>query len=368
MFLMTLETVLQRTRGSGPGCALALVDLDGFKHVNDTYGHAAGDRLLAEVGSRLLSLQSGAIFVARLGGDEFGVAALAETPDFDVTALGRRLSLLLKGPYLVGDICANVSGSVGLVTYTGGQTNCRQLLERADFALYTAKETRTGHAVVFSHEHEAEINGRRRLEQALHRANFDAEMWPVFQPIIDSLTGRVIGFEALARWTSPTIGTVAPDIFIKGAERERLVGEITRVMLKKSLHAAAGWPANLGVSFNLSAQDIINPETMGDVCRIIEQGGVAPGRISIEITETAVLLDFVQAVQALKALRQLGVSISLDDFGTGYSSLAHVHQLKPDSIKIDRSFIVDLQSSKTSRDIVRTIVTLCQNLELGCVV
>ena len=139
-------------------------------------------------------------------------------------------------------------------------------------------------------------------------------------------------------------------------------------MLKKSLQVAAEWPAGLRISFNLSAQDIINPETMADICRIIAESRVAPGRISIEITETAVLLDFAQAILALNALRQLGVSISLDDFGTGYSSLAHVHQLKPDSIKIDRSFIVDVQSSKTSRDIVRTIVTLCQNLDLGCVV
>ena len=368
MFLMKLEATLGQARAQGRGCALALVDLDGFKGVNDTYGHSAGDRLLAEVGTRLLSIQSDDLFVARLGGDEFGVTLQADGACLNAAALGRTLSLLLKGPYLAGDIAADVSGSVGVVVGGGDQTSAGQLLERADFALYRAKETRTGQAIVFSNEHETVIDARRRLEQALHRADFNAEIWPAYQPIVDSVAGRVVGFEALARWLSPTIGVVAPDVFIKAAERERLIGRITSVMLTKSLREAASWPAHLRISINLSAQDIINPDIIADVCRIITGSAVAPSRISIEITETAVLLDFEQATLALAALRGLGVRISLDDFGTGYSSLSHVNRLKPDSIKIDRSFVVDVQSSKRSRDLVRTIVTLCQNLELGCVV
>ena len=368
MFLMKLEATLDRACKQGRGCALALVDLDGFKGVNDTYGHAAGDRLLTEVGMRLRSIQSEAVFVARLGGDEFGVTLLADGARLDAAALGRTLSALLKGPYLAGDISADVSGSVGVATSGREQTRAGQLLDRADFALYRAKELRTGHAVVFSSEHESVIEARRRLEQALHRADFSAEIWPAYQPIVDSVAGHVTGFEALARWLSPTIGVVAPDVFIKAAERERLIGQITRVMLKKALREAASWPADLRININFSAQDIINPETIEDVCRIIKDSGVAPGRISIEITETAVLLDFEQATLGLKALRELGAQISLDDFGTGYSSLSHVHRLKPDRIKIDRSFVVDVLTNKTSRDLVRTIVTLCQNLDLACVV
>ncbi len=368
MFLMNLERVLERARTPGAGCALALVDLDGFKGVNDTYGHGAGDRLLAEVGCRLLSIASEEVFVARLGGDEFGVTFFAGAAGLDAAALGRKLSVLLRGPYLTGDIAADVSGSIGLVTSQSGKTHSSQMLERADFALYRAKETRTGQAIVFSREHETVIDARRRVEQALHRADLAAELWPAFQPIVDNQKCRVIGFEALARWTSPLIGAVGPDIFIKAAERERLIGEITQIMLKKALAAASCWPPELRISFNLSAQDIINPETVSHVCRIIAQSGVAPERISIEITETAALLDFEQATLALAALRKLGVRISLDDFGTGYSSLAHVHRLKPDSIKIDRSFVIDVQTSKTSRDIIRTIVSLCDNLDLGCVV
>ena len=368
MFLINLQHALDRARAEGRGCALALIDLDGFKGVNDTYGHAAGDRLLAEVGCRLSGVTDTSTFAARLGGDEFGVTMLAEQAEIDAGALGRRLSLLLKGPYLARDIVADVDGSVGVVTYDGDATTPGQLLERADFALYRAKETRTGQCIVFSRAHENVIDARRRLEQALHRADFTVEIWPAFQPVVDSVTSRVIGFEALARWSSPILGLVGPDLFIKAAERERLIGQITSVMLKKALREAASWPNDLRISCNLSAHDIINPDTVAELCAIITGSGVKPERLSIEITETAVLLDFDQAALALAALRQLGVHISLDDFGTGYSSLAHVHRLKPDSIKIDRSFVVDVQTSKTSRDIVRTIVTLCQNLELGCVV
>ncbi|WP_419730073.1 putative bifunctional diguanylate cyclase/phosphodiesterase [Lichenicola sp.] len=367
-FLSDLEAVMETSRLSEKRCVLALIDLDNFKSVNDIYGHVSGDRLLTEVAGRLKAIGSPSVFLARLGGDEFGVIFADNPTDDDLASHAGELGRVLQGPYLMPDIAANVSGSIGMVAFPDGGDTAGQLFERADFALYRAKETRTGQAVVFSQAHESLIRERHRLVQALRHADFEREMWLAFQPIIDTATARTTGFEALARWNSPVLGAVGPDLFIPVAEREHLIGRLTGVLLTKALIAARSWPVSLRIAINLSARDITSLETIADVSRIISESGIAPGRIDVEITETAALLDFSQATAAIEILRQLGVRIALDDFGTGCSSLGHVHRLKPDQIKIDRSFVTDVQGSKTSGDIIRTIIDLCKHLDLDCVV
>jgi diguanylate cyclase (GGDEF)-like protein len=368
LFLTKLDEMLQDARREGKRFALALIDLDRFKSVNDVYGHAAGDRLLAEVGARLTRLVGPLVKVGRLGGDEF-VAMIEGDPDDDaVQAFGDELCAALQGPYRVGDSVSDTCGSAGLVVYPRGGETAEQLFERADYALYYAKQSHTGQAVLFSEKHATMIRDAVQLEMALLHADLEKEMWLAFQPMVDAASNRTIGFEALARWNSPALGPVAPDVFIPLAERSGMVCKLTEKLFVKALAAAAGWQPELRISFNLSAQDVVAPHIVETVRRIVAQSGVSAGRIDLEITETAVMRDFNAASEALTAFRAMGLRVSLDDFGTGYSSLSHVHRLKPDKIKIDRSFVAGIKDDRTSRDIVRTIVDLCHTLDMGCVV
>jgi predicted signal transduction protein with EAL and GGDEF domain len=180
--------------------------------------------------------------------------------------------------------------------------------------------------------------------------------------------GRVIAFEALARWNSPELGAVAPNLFIPIAERSQMIGRVTEILLERALNAARYWPGDIGLCFNLSAQDLMTVETMNAVRNAVLAAHIAPARIAFEVTETALLPDFEQAVRAIESLRALGTRIALDDFGTGYSSLGYVQRLPLDKIKIDRSFIADVDIHKTSANIVKSIIDLCRNLDIVCVV
>jgi predicted signal transduction protein with EAL and GGDEF domain len=269
---------------------------------------------------------------------------------------------------VVGDRLAAISCSLGVAIYPEAGETAEQLFERADYALYHGKQTQKGQMVVFSNEHETVIRRARRVEQAFRAADLEAEMWVAFQPIVDVVVGRIIAFEALARWASVELGPVGPDVFIPIAERIQMIGQLTEVLLTKALDGAKNWPVAVGICFNLSAQDLINPITMAAVRRIVLESGVAPARIEFEVTETALLRDFDQAARALNTLHGLGARISLDDFGTGYASLGYVQRLPLDKIKIDRSFVTDVDVSRTSPNIIKTIVALCRNLDLDCVV
>jgi diguanylate cyclase (GGDEF)-like protein len=367
-FLAELDRALSEAGEHSARLALAIIDLDGFKGVNDVHGHAAGDRLLIEVGERLRDFAGPTIRVARLGGDEFGVVLCGNPSSADIARFGGELCRRLRGPYLLPDLEAAVCGSAGIAAFPDNGLTAQALFERADYALYTAKETRTGQAVIFTPEHEALIRRAALVDQALRHADFAHEHWLAFQPIVEAGTLRTLGFEALARWTCPGYGQVGPDIFIPAAERMRMIGTLTEALLIKALEAAARLPPSMRIAFNLSAQDLTTPETISAVRRLIAASGVSPSRIDLEITETAVMRDFDLAAESLALLRESGLRITLDDFGTGFSSLSHVHRLKPDKIKIDRSFVADIHTSQMARDIVRTVVDLCRTLGLDCVV
>ena len=346
---------------------VGLIDLDGFKSINDIFGHATGDTVLQEVGRRIAGLSIPGISFARLGGDEFGFIMM-DRPDIENLDFAESLCLLLRAPYMLPGITAAISASVGMAVFPGAGRTAEELFERADYALYHAKQNRRGRPVVFSHEHQIEIRDAARLEQALRRADLEAELSLAFQPIFDFDAGRTTGFECLARWTSPELGRVDPAVFIKSAERSDIINRLTEVLLRKALDAAKQWPENIRVSFNLSIRDIASEDAVRRIGEIVMAGGVRPGRIDFEITETAMMQDFNQARLALLALRQLGVGIALDDFGTGYSSLSYVHRLPLDRIKVDRSFTADVDADPACLNIVKTILDLCRNLKLACVV
>ena len=372
-FFALLEKEFALAKSHDSQLALGILDLDGFKPINDTYGHVIGDKVLVEVSQRLLMTCGPDISVARLGGDEFALIISRSASDAsgpiedDLIALGTRIGDTLRIPYSVAGNQALLAGSIGFATFPGSASSPASLYERADYALYHAKRHARGQTVLFSTEHEDQIKSYSLIEQALHNADLVNELSLVFQPIVEAKTGRPIAFECLARWTSPTLGKVSPDRFIPVAERSGLICSITHILLKKALAAVAKWPDEMRISFNLSAHDISSAESIVQIIALLNQSGVDPKRLDFEITETSVAYDFQQAHAAVVAFKALGAGISLDDFGTGYSSLSHVHRLPLSKIKVDRSFVIDINTNTVSHKIVKSLTALCADMGLACV-
>jgi diguanylate cyclase (GGDEF)-like protein len=371
-FFAELAKAFAEAERTGARLAVGIVDLDGFKSINDTYGHVMGDQVLIEAARRIGEVCEGfgssALHIARLGGDEFGVLAGANPADEDLIALGRQIAERVKLPYPLQFARTGLSCSIGFAVFPNAAASAEALYERADYALYHAKRHLRGQPVVFTTEHEAEIRSRSVLERLLRAADFDKEMALAFQPIVDVESERTVGFEVLARWTSPELGRVTPSEFIPVAEHIGLIRTLTRTLLAKALAVARTWPEEVRISFNLSAHDVCSPEGVLPLIAIIQAGGVSPRRIDFEITETAVMCDFDRAEESILALKALGCGISLDDFGTGYSSLGHVHRLPIDKLKVDRSFVADINGNPTSHKIIKSVAGLCADMDMSCVI
>jgi diguanylate cyclase (GGDEF)-like protein len=368
-FLAELDHVFAAAQTAGSGFSVAMIDLDRFKSVNDTYGHTAGDRLLEQIGARLSRIVTPELFIARLGGDEFG-AILKGAPDDDaIRAFGAQVQALLEPAFIIGiDGLATIGCSIGVATYPRTGQTAEELFERADYALYDGKQHRKGETILFSQDLEIQIRKSSQIEQALRNADLQSELWLAFQPIVDAMTSQTVAFEALARWNSREFGVVQPGVFIPIAEHTQLMNQITKILFAKTLDALRLCPAPIRVCFNLSAYDLCSRATMADIQAMVAQSDIPPGRIVFEITEGALLQDFDLAAETIEALHRLGARIALDDFGVGFSSLGYVHRLKLDKIKIDRSFVTDIERTETAPKIIRSIVDLCRNLELDCVI
>jgi diguanylate cyclase (GGDEF)-like protein len=366
-FLADLDALFRTASAGHERFAVGVIDLDGFKQVNDLYGHGAGDRVLEEVGRRLSDVSGPRIRLARLGGDEFGLLVTQVREPQDLRDIGATICDMLRAPYAWPGATARLSASLGFAIYPDAGLSPAQLFERADYALYFAKEHRRGGTTIFSAEHEKQIRELGKLEQALRQADLESEMSLHFQPIIDVSCDRVVCHEALARWNSPTLGAVAPSLFIKVAERSDLIHTLTASLLRKVLSTMRECDRAARVAFNLSARDIGSAQAVAKIVDIIRASGVEPGRLTFEVTETAVIHDFEQAAASLEVLKRLGANISLDDFGTGYSSLTCIHRLPLDKIKIDRGFLDRIDTDRAAQDIVRSIVQLCRSLRLTCV-
>lgn len=367
-FRAELERRLAEVEHNGNGLALGLIDLDGFKPVNDTFGHGIGDKLLVEVGERLSAFAGQGLFPARLGGDEFGIIFEGVPCPDRLHRLGDEICTALQEPYIFSGQTARVSGSLGISILGDAGTTADRLFDRADFALYLAKQNFRGTTVVFSAEHEAEINEQGRIQQALRAADLKQEIDLVFQPMVDAETNGISAYEALARWKSPTLGNVPPGTFIRAAERAGMIGQLTEVLMRKALEAIANWPDHIRLSINLSTRDVVSNKTVDMLLGMIEDSGVDPRRLDIEVTETAVMRNFALAAENLRRFADCGIGVALDDFGTGHSSLSYVHKLPLTKIKIDRSFIVDIDTNELSRSIVKSIVDLSRNIGCICVV
>jgi diguanylate cyclase (GGDEF)-like protein len=356
-----------REEGARGSLVMGVIDLDGFKPINDLYGHVIGDCVLRECAARLEIFSGGGTTIARLGGDEFAIFMRGAFEESDILALGEQLCAALRAPLRFADIHAGISASIGFARYPQDAMDGHHLYERADYALYFGKQNHRGAAVLFSSEHESKMLLNARIEQALRKADFEQELTIRFQPLLHVETRRIVAFEALSRWASPDLGDVSPDSFIPVAESGELIHAITRTALRKALRAARNWPRDIKLSFNISSRDLVSQRALTQIMALIASSGFDPSRLDIEVTETALVADFERAAAAIAQLKTMGVNISLDDFGAGHSSLAYIHRLPLDMIKIDRSFIQEMHVNRIARDIVRSMIGLCANLKLDCV-
>jgi len=350
------------------GLAVGILDLDGFKQINDVYGHAAGDRLLQEVSQRLTSLLYGKVFVARMGGDEFGIIVNDARCDKHLVILGERICRAMQMPFKIGGFSANIGGSLGFARWDSVKDNAEKLFEKADYALYHTKGNLRGGVMIFNEDHAAAIKKKSSVDRRLQNADLENEMSVVFQPIVASENANTIGFEALARWNSPILGSIAPDIFIATAERLGMINRLTCILFEKALGEAKKWPQDFYLSFNLSMQDITSSEAMLKLISIVNASGFDPKRITFEVTETSIMSDYERAMESLNFLKSLGAKIALDDFGTGYSSLAYIRDMPLDMLKLDRGFISGIDEDENAGAIVQAMINMCWNLNIDCVV
>ncbi|MCW1431216.1 EAL domain-containing protein [Novosphingobium sp. JCM 18896] len=343
--------------------AVALVDLDGFKPVNDTYGHAQGDSLLKVISERLRDFGSDCT-VARLGGDEFGILFNGDAGQ--AAKAGQRLCEIIKRPVPLTGATVVVGCSIGIAGYPQAAHNAQDLLDRADFALYHAKDHRRGGCVVFSSKLDGMIRSERAVESAFQIADLDRELAVAFQPVFSTRTHQVVAVEALARWTSPSIGVVSPERLIATSERAGMARRTTLKLFEKALAGAARLPAEIRLNFNLSAVDLADETTIAMILDELTLSPVDATRLVFEITENSLISDMTTTRRSLARLRAVGAKVALDDFGTGFSSLSSLHELPLDILKVDRSFAAQLADA-TGRRLVSAIRGLAETLSLRCV-
>lgn len=345
-------------------CALLMIDLDRFKGINDSLGHLVGDRMLAEVASRLKALVRDGETCGRLGGDEFAVV-LRETSDRSrIDTLAREIIQRLSEPYQIENHTLYVGASVGSAIGPRDGRTVEELLRNADLALYRAKDEGGGAHREFEPALHANAEERRLLENSLRHALARDEFVLHYQPVVDATTEEVVSFEALIRWNSPEHGFVSPAKFIPLAEDTRLIVPIGNwVMERACLEAAENWPEHMRVNVNVSPEQLLETDFVGSVVRALSQSGLNAKRLEIEVTESIFLRDASIAREALERCMALGCSIALDDFGTGYSSLGYLRRLKFSTIKVDRSFVQGAaQQSPESLAIIRAVVAMADSL------
>jgi diguanylate cyclase (GGDEF)-like protein len=367
-FFTTLDDALAQARASGQRLAVGILDLDGFKPINDVYGHSVGDRLLVQVGQRLLASMDQGMQVARLGGDEFAMIFTHAHDDQQLREYGERICAELKRPFTLIDVPVQISASLGIATYPDLASSAASVYEYADYALYQSKRNHPGVMSLFCATHHEQLQRDTLTEQALRRAKLDWEFSVLFQPIVDLHSGQTVAFEALARWASPDLGNVPPSQFIPIAERIGFINHLTLPLLRKALRAAEQWPPQVRLSFNLSAHDCGSEENVQLIIDTILVSRFDPALLDLEITETAVMQDIVQVQRAIGLFRQMGCGVSLDDFGTGYSSLSQLHALALTRLKVDRSFVTAIHENPASYKIVKSLVALSQDMGLDCII
>jgi diguanylate cyclase (GGDEF)-like protein len=349
-------------------CALFAIDVDDFKSINDTYGHATGDELLTAIADNLRRLGKRNIILCRHGGDEYSVFAWRLAGPDAATALATRIASLCNGHYALTDCRYNASLSIGYATSLPGEADFQTLMIRADLALYARKADKTLPHRAYEEELDRQQRERLQMKSDLGTAIKEQSLTLVFQPQIDMQRNRLASCEALVRWHHPTLGPVSPAVFVPLAEEMGIVSEMTRFVIDRSIKACVTWPAPLGVSVNLSAIDFERDDLADHVFDCLKRHGLDPARFEVEITETAAIKGEKRVIATLNVLRAAGVRVALDDFGVGYSGLSHLNALPLDCIKIDRSFILAVNDSERSLKLLSSVISLAGALDLDVTV
>ncbi len=361
---LLLERIDQARLSAGRGGSFALLflDLDRFKAVNDTLGHAAGDELLRAVTARLLATVREGDTVARLGGDEFVVLqSVVQLPD-SPAMLAERIIRTIAAPYMLGSNEVLIGVSVGIDVSSSAAVSADDLLKNADLALYTAKNAGRGSYRFFEPEMDAKVRHRAALERDLQCAVERGEFEVYYQPIVHAESGQACGFESLVRWNHPSRGLVGPGEFIEVAEDCGLIIPLGEWVLRQACRDAARWPEAVHVSVNLSPVQFRSANLVDMVRDALDTAGLPPARLELEITETVLLESNERNIAVMHQLRALGIGIVMDDFGIGYSSLSYLRRFPFDRIKIDQSFVRELTTRRESVSVVRAVVGLCRDL------
>jgi diguanylate cyclase (GGDEF)-like protein len=368
MMRQTLDEALRNAARRQRGCSLFLIDLDRFKNVNDTLGHPAGDALLKQVAQRLTSVMGEHGQIGRLGGDEFKAVLPGTVEIVLLESLARTLIAEVSKPYEIEGHRVCIGASVGIAIGDPGRACADSLVRNADLALYAAKAAGRGKHCFYEASMHSEASDRQLLENDLRQALDREELSLRFQPIVRTAGEEVAGFEALVRWQHPIRGPISPTKFIPLAEECGMIGRIGEWVLRQALHEASRWPDQVRVAVNLSPIQFNDPAIVDIVDQALEDSGVKPQRLELEITEGVFLADSEATDETFARLKRLGVRLALDDFGTGYSSLGYLKKAPFDKIKIDRSFVRGA-ASRSSRNaaIIRAIVTLAESLKMDTV-
>ena len=362
LFRDRLEQSLALADREGKGVALLCVDVNRFRALNELVGHAAGDQLLIAIGNRLVVTARDSDTVARLGGDEFAVVQpLGGTPR-EAWAMAQRLLAALDEPFLVDGQMIDIGISIGIALHPGDGGAAETLIKNAEAALHRAKHDGPGGICFFEPQMNLHLQARRALEHDLRHALVRHELVLNYQPLFDSRSLRVVGYEALLRWRHPTRGTVPPAEFIPLAEDCGLIGAIGKWVLRTACAEATRWPQPLRLAVNLSPLQFRERDLPSAVAAILAETGLPASRLELEVTEGVLIDDAARTLDILRGLKAQGIRIALDDFGTGYSSLSYLRRFPFDKLKIDRSFVRELGEDREADAIISSILALCRSL------
>jgi diguanylate cyclase (GGDEF)-like protein len=355
-------------RASDPApFTVGIVNLDGFKPINDLFGQASGDEILCQVAHRLKACVPDGATVTRHDGDEFAIVLPLVFERTGAERAGQLIKNVLSAPYDLGDRNVRLSASLGFAVYPFAGEEFEELMKSAETALYRSKRRGRGQITVYSREIAQEMKRATQLEQALRNAIINDTVDVHFQPIVRLRDNRVVGFEALARWIDPDLGFVSPAVFVPLAEERGFIDTLSETLLRKAAEATLAWPRDLFLSFNLSSVQLMDLRTSYNTLSILNSVGFDPRRLEMEITETAVMTSADTARRIIKDLKDAGIRISLDDFGTGQSSLGRLRDFTFDKVKIDRAFVSAITTDRTSEHIIKAIITMCEGLDLEVV-
>jgi diguanylate cyclase (GGDEF)-like protein len=357
-----MHTAMTRAKRHGDELAVLMVDLDRFKPVNDRHGHMVGDLVLKEVARRLARCLRQTDLRARYGGDEFVVVVEEREGPGTARAAAERIINRLSQPMQFGDLVVTIGASVGIARFPSDARNDDELLRKADSALYRAKQSGRGGVCLYDAQLDDALAERDALEQQLRQGIAAGELVPFYQPIVDLAKRNVRSLELLSRWRHPTRGLLSPDQFIGLAEDRGLIGPLTMSLLHQACKDLPRFPPHWRLSINVAPQQIQDESLVPQLLEILVEHGVAPSRVDVELTETALVSDTSRARDVILMLKKAGMTVTLDDFGTGYSSLSYLAEMTFDKIKIDRSFVRTLHERPQSAKIVAAVVGLSRSL------